>query len=635
MKICSSAPFRALEHSQPIARLILVWALLAGWLASSMQAQTPAPSSTASAKESTEASAMDWMVPVGRTPLTPRAVLTPLLELFDGVVLGDLSSEPPGIPTAVVDALQGDTSQRWLFLSLDDGASTATVLRETAPSLLEAARNMAQRVHEVRRSGASFTGYKLDVGVRLFPRPDQPRGGQATMDRSLFGLGLAESTPTARFTFLPEELVARTLINTRGALRLQNFWKVHAWSDTEEAELREILAQPHRDLFHLDVHSAYSNGQEIWHLYRGHRRFDRQGDLGPEALLKAARSGGDYLRRSVQQDGSYVYAYLPKTQEEKPKYNILRHAGTTYSLLEMYQATDDRAYLEAAERALVYLRRQIDDCAIDPSLACVVEDGEVKLGGNGLAMLAFEKHMEVTGQRDDLPLLERLGGYLLAEQTASGEFAVHKRAHPSGEPSTFVSQYYPGEALLALVRHPDGKDTWQDAAAQGARWLILERDGNVPTAHLAHDHWLLYALREIHTARPDDLFLDHAGRIVQAIVQGQNRNPAYPDWFGSFYIPPRSTPTATRAEGLSAAYPMLLEAGRTEEAEAAMKALQAAVRFQLGTQFDEVTSLYVPDRPRVLGGFRRSLDNYEIRIDYVQHNISALLALRQLQLPDP
>ena len=578
---------------------------------------------------------MDWMVQVGRKPLTSRAMLTPLMDLFDGVVLGAPSTEAPEIPAAVADALKADTSQRWLFLSLDDGQSTATVLRVTAPSLLEAAQRMVKRVHEVRGAGASLVGYKLDVGVRLFPRPDQPRGGQATMGRSLFALGLAESAPTARFTFLPEENVARTLITTQGSLRLQNFRKVQAWESTEEADLREILAQPRRDLFHLDLHSVYSNGEERWPLYRGHRRFDREDDMTPDALIRAARLGGDYLRRSLRDDGSYVYAYLPKTEEEKPKYNILRHAGTTYSLLEMYQATDDTAYLEAAERALVYLRRQIEDCAIDPTLACVVEDGEVKLGGNGLAMLAFEKHMEVTGQKDDLALLERLGGYLLAEQTASGEFAVHKRAHPSGEASDFVSQYYPGEALLALVRHPDGKDTWLDAAAAGARWLILERDGNVPTARLAHDHWLLYALREIHAVRPDDLFVEHAGRIVQAIVQGQNRRPAYPDWYGSFYIPPRSTPTATRAEGLSAAYPMLLEAGRTDEAKAAMEALRAAVRFQLGTQFDEVTSLYLPERVRVLGGFRRSLDNYEIRIDYVQHNISALLALRQLLLSEP
>ena len=50
-----------------------------------------------------------------------------------------------------------------------------------------------------------------------------------------------------------------------------------------------------------------------------------------------------------------------------------------------------------------------------------------------------------------------------------------------------------------------------------------------------------------------------------------------------------------------------------------------AVEFQLGTQIGPPRALFLPDSQRVLGGFARSLTNFEIRIDYVQHNISALL----------
>jgi hypothetical protein len=37
--------------------------------------------------------------------------------------------------------------------------------------------------------------------------------------------------------------------------------------------------------------------------------------------------------------------------------------------------------------------------------------------------------------------------------------------------------------------------------------------------------------------------------------------------------------------------------------------------------------MYLPNPPRALGGFHTSLTDYEIRIDYVQHNISSLLGL--------
>lgn len=576
------------------------------------------------------------MISAGKQPLPSLELLTPLTEVFDRAVLGPAGSADGQfvITPALAMTLSADKAPRWLFISLDDGKSSAKVLRTMAPDLLGATRQLVDEVRSLRRQGAVFVGYKLDLGIRLFPRPDQAMGSSKTMERSLFAIGIAEAEPSARFTLLPQEILAWTLINSRRRLNLDNLLKMPHWTDLERQRLEELLARPRLDLFHLDVRSVYSNGQKSWPLYRGHRRFSGETfeDLNPQTLLHAARQGGDYLRRSLDPSGRYVYAYLPKTDEEKNQYNILRHAGTTYSLLELYEVTADRSYLEAAERALGFLRRQVQDCAIDAKFACVVERGEVKLGGNALAMLAFEKHIEVTGSDSDRPLLQRLGGYLLAEQADSGQFLVHKRNHPEGHASSFVSGYYPGEALLALVRHPDGDATWLDAAERGAKWLISVRDGGLETSELAHDHWLLYALNEIHARRPDALLLEHGARIAQAITTRQNREPRSPDWHGSFYVPPRSTPTATRSEGLGAAYAMLQRADRQAEADEALLAIRYAVRFQLGTQFDEVTSLYVQQRQRVLGGFSRSLDNYEIRIDYVQHNISALLALRRLVL---
>ena len=61
-----------------------------------------------------------------------------------------------------------------------------------------------------------------------------------------------------------------------------------------------------------------------------------------------------------------------------------------------------------------------------------------------------------------------------------------------------------------------------------------------------------------------------------------------------------------------------------------MKAAVLGISFQLQTQFRPESVLYLKDPERSLGGFHRSLTNFEIRIDYVQHNISALLALYRI-----
>jgi len=337
----------------------------------------------------------------------------------------------------------------------------------------------------------------------------------------------------------------------------------------------------------------------------------------------------------VGSDGRFVYSFLPKTNQVKEGYNALRHAGTVYSMLELYEVTGDRDLLAAAERALGYLvRKMVVRCPVARAeAACVLDAGAVKLGGNALAMIALAKHAEVTGERRHLPLIDDLGRFLLLTQGADGEFKVHKQLGPGGQVTGFVSGYYPGEALLALVRRPEGDPAWLDAAERGARWLIDVRDRDLPSAKLNHDHWLLYALNELYRQRPDPLYLRHASRIAGAILDRQRQaDPPFPDWLGSYYTPPRSTPTATRSEGLGAACLLARDFGSPREAEALLQGLRLGVAFELQTQFLPETVFYVRDPARALGGFHRSLTDFEIRIDYVQHNISALLMLRRILL---
>ncbi|HEV3364795.1 MAG TPA: hypothetical protein VG795_11790 [Acidimicrobiia bacterium] len=335
--------------------------------------------------------------------------------------------------------------------------------------------------------------------------------------------------------------------------------------------------------------------------------------------LRAAQAGGDYLVNNMYDDGSFVYEYDPVTDEVSDGYNILRHAGTTYSLLELYEATSDRQYLASGEEGIAYLINQVMPCPTVPAAACVVEDAEVKLGGNGLAILALAKHAEVTGAKDHLELTERLAAFIAGVQSPSGEFAVHKITN--GVVDDFKSEYYPGEAMFGLAKlsQLSGDRRWLDAAHNGARWIITVRDAGVPTDELPHDHWFLYALNELAKDKQDPLYVDHAKKLTEAIAAAQHvgLTGEKKDWNGGYYDPPRSTPTATRNEGLGAAYELFSRAGETAHANVAKDTMERGIEFTLRTQH--------PD-----GGFHESLDEYAVRIDYVQHNISALLAFDRI-----
>jgi len=181
---------------------------------------------------------------------------------------------------------------------------------------------------------------------------------------------------------------------------------------------------------------------------------------------------------------------------------------------------------------------------------------------------------------------------------------------------------------LALVRlyALDSNEAWLGIAEKGADYLINIRDKEIPTERLLHDHWLLYALNELYRYRPKNDYLNHALRIVESILKKQNRNPEYQDYLGSYYRPPRSAPTATRSEGLAAAYGLVRDfVEDPDRIKAIEEAIRLGVVFQIKLQYLPETSMYMEDPQRCLGAIRGSYTNFETRIDYSQHTISSLI----------
>jgi hypothetical protein len=144
----------------------------------------------------------------------------------------------------------------------------------------------------------------------------------------------------------------------------------------------------------------------------------------------------------------------------------------------------------------------------------------------------------------------------------------------------------------------------------------------------------LYALNDLYRHRPGYLYLTHAMRISRAITLAQNRDPMTPEYTGSYYMPPRSTTTAVRSEGLLAAHTLAREANRSLEAEQIREAIDLSIGFQLQTRIRPEKAMYFENPQMALGGFHKSLDDYEVRIDYVQHNLSAILGYYRLLGPD-
>ncbi|MDH3745012.1 MAG: hypothetical protein OES47_07930 [Acidobacteriota bacterium] len=564
-----------------------------------------------------------WFEDLIGTPVVGETESRAAAEWLRASLLGE-AVEPPD---------PNDRVPRLIFLSLSNGRGPAEVVLAGGRGLAEAASN-ALRLAEARKAAREPLRLGISFVDRIGPALEAERRGFVDMARGFDGIAFERSSSLA---FLPGEVLAWTLVNSDRELRASNIEKYLRVLDSPRQAVAEGIWQEGSAVLRtFRVKGFFADEEGVVRLERGHRRLHR---TTKQEIWMAALATGDYLRRSVAASGRFVYSYLPKTDREKDEYNILRHAGAVYSMLELYESTEDDGLLAAAELALGFLSDQIEAChpRSEPEAevaACVGEKGFVKLGGNALAILAMAKHAQVTGSRSNLDLMQRLARWMTGVQAPNGEFTIHKLHLASGEADDFVSQYYPGEALFALVRlnQLDGDPRWLNAAEAGARFLIEVRDAKLTDAELSHDHWLLYALDALYRSRSKKTFLDHAMRLARVIQEAQNLAPKFPDWKGSYYRPPRSTPTATRSEGLCAAYELSLSAGRQDLAPAILEAVHSGIDFQLQMQFRPESVLHLRAPGRALGGFHRSLTDFEIRIDYVQHSLSSLLCLsRQLR----
>ncbi len=557
-----------------------------------------------------------------RAEKPPEAPSSAITSGFDALrPLADYAASRLDAKDAVFpEAFVQDRAPRDIILAVSDGIAPAQVHHGGGAGWREAIDRAIAKISDRAPSGGielTFVTARRPIGQLMLSR-------RIVVEHGLEGIHVAGEV---NWIIPPTRLVAGGMLGSRGLIR----W--YALADAYAADVRARGAEPDiaafagADADAITGVSFFISAGGIEPLYRGHRRVET---LSDGMLLDAAKRGGEYLIRSVREDGRFDYLYKPSSGKPGDGYNILRHAGTIYAMLELYETTRDKALLIAARRALDWMRSQCRPMRHgDVETLVLVEGDEVKLGGNALAILAITQYIVVTGDRSMLADALALERWIRAVQDPNGRFGTHIQIFSSGAVRPFESAYYPGEAILALLRLPRivPDEARLDSADRAARWLITFRDIGLRADELPADHWLLYALNELHRERADDLYLDHAMKIARGIVDSQTRQSQWEDVVGS-WGDARSTPASTRNEGLLAAYALARDFNREEDARKIRAALEWSMRFQLQCQFGRESVLHYPDPARTLGGVRGSLVDDEIRIDYVQHFISAALAMR-------
>ena len=453
---------------------------------------------------------------------------------------------------------------------------------------------------------------------------------------------------------LPSELLELGLYNKKKGFARDNVRKKLVRRNSDVDDLPEKFTyEEFETIAWVEKDPAEVASGEVFRLYRLHPY--EFADATPEVMLQRMVWASDYLMSSISADGKIRYRYKTVSDKDSSSYNLLRHGGTTYSLLQVYDRTRFEPYLRASVQAMHYL---FDNCDSDQrtgpwfsadhpdfgdSLYIVspatagAPDGMVKLGGAGLALVMIDQYVEATGDTETYrEQAMGLARFLVASQKQDGEFIYYPPRFPGGPLTSHDdSPYYPGEAIFGLVRlySWDRNPLWLETGVRGADWLIDERDAGKGPSSLANDHWLMLGLSYLYLYTEDSRYLDHSLALCRAVEHQYRKNEKhwaeFPDFRGGYYNPPRSTPAATRGEGLGAVLETCHLAG--QDCGWIEELLEETVRHEMLSQYDPDMSFWMRNPTLAFGGWNGGLLDMDVRNDFVQHNMSSVLGLERVQ----
>jgi hypothetical protein len=558
-------------------------------------------------------------------PLGGAADATPYLAMARAIALhqgrGAVPAPPPG-PGRRVFLVAWQPASAVPVVTSANGASLADAVAAAADAL--AAKGVdASRARLELDVPTGVDGMSLDEDVEvplssvgldgvLVIRDDGKAGGVVpgeVAERSMFGSG----TPAK----LDHQKLRAVLADRAGVA---------------EPDLGSMRAYR----FRADVHVESAGRDRVLGVTRGMVEHPAQATV--DGLLAGVRSGADYLSRVINDQGRYEYMYHPVDDRDDPAYGWLRHAGATYALLEAYEELGTRQYLERAERALGYVKAHLVD---DPDrqgkyILDTSDEEQQKVGGAGLVLLAFAKHAAVTGKRAELETMRALARSIIGQQYPDGHYRANADiTDDSGKKRKREPVYYQGEAALALLRlyAVDPQPAYLDSARRAADWVVRVRDVDVSQDNQEHDHWISYAFNDLYRVARDEAYVEHAYKIARAILSRQHRagNSPAPDWVGTFYEG-QTTPGATRLEAYAADIALSRVAGRPDAW--LLDPAREVAESMLGQQFGPDNEYWLPNPGKASGGVRESLFVQDVRIDYVQHAMSAWLHLAR-EIRDP
>lgn len=516
-----------------------------------------------------------------------------------------------------------------LFFSVSDGDERAKVIHVSATSFEAAWKEGVSQLRKVMLkhklegkwlrvdwiTGVEELTWK-DLGYRL-------KGCK----RNYFRYGLALDEKFKR-CFLEQELNANAMLY-QGAkipyaeLNIKNF---NVYAKSRYRDLADIDFSDGTKVYILSIQGVFFDAKECYELVNTGLEAGRRNihTLTADHVLELVNKGSHFLSNQVEKNGKFNYGYFPCFDRSIGNYNTLRHASSTYSMIEAWELCQSEALFHAIERSLKFLVKFLIkrvELKNGQQAAFLIDTGnEIKLGGNAVCLLALVKYSEVTQTRKYDKLLDALAvGIAEMQDVTTGQF-VHVLNYPDlSVKEVFRIIYYDGEAAFGLIRlyQLTKNERWLNIVEGAFVYFIARQHWK------AHDHWLSYCVNELTNYRPEERYfrfgLQNVSGYLDFILQRETTFPTLLE------LVMAAEKMLRRIDSLPDMQHLLLEI----DVDQFYKALHSRAHQLLNGHFWPEFAMYFKNPERIVNSFFIRHHSFRVRIDDVEHYLSGFVAYQR------
>ncbi|MBI2667753.1 terpene cyclase/mutase family protein [Candidatus Woesearchaeota archaeon] len=327
-------------------------------------------------------------------------------------------------------------------------------------------------------------------------------------------------------------------------------------------------------------------------------------NIEKEELENRLNLAGEWLLRMQMSNGNMEYEYFPLTDEYSKERNMIRHTASLWGFGLLYQNTKDQKYSNALEKGINLVLNEY--YTEEDDFAYIKFNNEVNIGTSGFIILAMLSSENPNKYKNEI---EKLKNFIIRQQREDGSFKTYYLEEKED------SEYYPGEALLALINlyEYDKNEEYLDVLNKALPYYMNYFDEN-PNVAMVTWHSQAYSKAFLITKNPE--YAKYVFILNDWVTKRQNFGGDKLILGGYGSNPGIST--SVYNEGVNDAFLVAKELNNEDKIKRYKLSIKLANQFLLKLQSMD------KNNKNSFGGFGTNLNNPNQRIDHTQHSINSL-----------